>query len=305
MATHIIHELLFNLVSPNNLIFEATCWRHDDKEKERLIDQPRRKSLSGRYNNNEKFKKADHVAVDLVLRLIDALEVPNAIAKNTECKEARKTNHITSFVPKTLMSHWMDLWAKNSQWKRYEAALISTGFIINEGSRDLFEKVMFKNKRYVDGEFTPDHFPLFQKFQDNYRLLTNSGLFQSTYEGDYRQKASSLEIVKWFESMEIDLPKGLAERVKKYQSKNALNSLPQPDEPDTPLSAKERSSMLTLIHAMAGGKFQYREGESLGAPKKKIYLAIQNAGLSMNERTIGDYLKKAQKEADRLKDKKQ
>ncbi|PHR62332.1 MAG: hypothetical protein COA47_04500 [Robiginitomaculum sp.] len=239
------------------------------------------------------------------MRLIDALEIPNAIAKNTECDEAKKVNHITAYVPKSLMTHWVDLWAKNTQWKRYEAALLSTGFIINEGCRDLFEKVMFENQRHVDGDFTPDHFPLFQAFQNRDRLLTNSGLFTSTYEGDYRQKANSLEIINWIERRELDVPNWLAERVRKFQSPETESSPAKFVVSDAPLDARERSTMLTLINAMAVRRpFNYNPNETRNGALKRIENATIDAGTELSDTTIRKYLKLATEEAELQKDKK-
>ncbi|PHS39301.1 MAG: hypothetical protein COA91_06550 [Robiginitomaculum sp.] len=69
---------------------------------------------------------------------------------------------------------------------------------------------------------------------------------------------------------------------------------------------KERSSMLALIHAMGRNKpYSYDLNESSNGAIKRMENAVLDAGLSLSDKTIRKYLREANSEADRLKDKNQ
>ncbi|PHS24401.1 MAG: hypothetical protein COA85_08425 [Robiginitomaculum sp.] len=204
--------------------------------------------------------------------------------------------------PSYLSMENLDLWAKNRLWKRYEAALLSLGFIIDADNNEDFENLLLENLKPTREKVSYEYFPLFRVFQERDKLLTNSDLFADNYDFHAQHKAPAISIINWFEKMEIDLPNSLADRVKYFQSQP---SVVESESPET-LSKKERTSLLTLIYAM-GKKppFSYDPDDSRNGAISRIQSAITEAGLRMSNKTIRKYLREANSEAENIRDKSQ
>lgn len=170
MPLHLIHPLLFSLVTSESLILECTGWRRSDIDNSKQIKKPATDHLVAEHgNSNKKFSISDRRAVSLTFILLRSLDRDSLQAKLEQVKKNIQKN--SPFIPNTLSQNHLDLWAKNTQWKRHEAALLSLGFILDNGCRKPFETTMFYDQQYEGGDFNQKHFSLFKAFRERDQLL--------------------------------------------------------------------------------------------------------------------------------------
>lgn len=303
MSSQVIHKLLFNLVKSERLIYDSVHWRLSDIERPELIELPTQLIPDRKRPNSGGFSNPDRNAVLLTIRLLVALDVDSLCNKLEQFN--KDPGFIYGFKPSYLSVENQNLWAKNTLWKRYEAALLSLGFFIDDSCQRLFEKTLFKEPMRGYDDITSDYFPLFKAFRKQDKLLVNSGLFKNTADYYYSDKASALEIVHWFERMEIALPDRFAERVKKYQVNERSEPITHSSDMEK-IGKKERSSMLALIHGMGSKKpYSYDPNDSQNGAINRIESALIDADVSLSDKTIRKYLREANSEAEKLKDKNQ
>ncbi len=264
------------------------------------IKPPLKYQSAIRHRGEQKYSNADHNAVMLTVHLLTTLDVDSL--NNKSKNFIMNPDFLYGFKPSYLSLENLDLWAKNRLWKRYEAALLSLGFIVGADNDEDFKNLLLDNLRPINEKVTYGYFPLFNAFQERDRLLTNSGLFPDSYEFHATHKATAISIINWVEKMEIDLPDGLADRVKHFQSQLSVVE----SKPPEALSKKERTSLLTLIYAMScKSPFSYDPNDSRNGALKRIENAVINAGLTLSEKTIRKYLQEANSEAKKIQDKNQ
>ena len=255
---------------------------------------------NARRANSGNFSTSDHQAMQFTFDLLSQLS-DQSIKLKLDNNPRNNTSGETK-VPSLLSSSDITKIARNKVWTKYEAGFFACGFIISEQIKKDCEKLLYP----LGGEpsFTIGYFPILNAVLEIEKLLLKSDLFPQSQRNFLHDTDDGLLIMDWFKRLELPLPKGLADKAREFHSNQDIR-----ETTDTPqvknLNPKERTSMLKLIYAMAKGKFNYAEGQSLGPAKNKIHLAILDAGLDMSERTIGDYLKAAQAEADIQREKNQ
>jgi len=290
-----IRNLLFSYVPNPRLVKEAIGWDINDRFSDEEVTA-RFPNKDTKHRRTLKYSDEDHRIVQLIFIMIASLSDATIDAR---VKKISDLNHKfgAGEFPINLDNLEVDILAKNARWMRYEVSLLAHGFVLGPSSRRAFYNCVIGRKN-VKSELLK--LPVFESYFILDKQLANSGIFEVKGHANPQNKALSTDISRWLNKMEIPMPDGLENRVKHFfgpeNEKDLNNSHTNP---------KERSSMLILINAMARAKFKFKPNESLGPSKAAIDLAIKDVGLSLSERTIGEYLKDSEVEAERQRDKRQ
>lgn len=295
MSAQNIKNLLFSYVPDAKLIKEAIGWDLADRFSEEPVTA-RFLSKKATQQRTLKYSEEQHRIVELIFLMLGSLSDETLDGRAKSISDINHTYKMGEF-PTNLDTQEVEILAKNAQWMRYDACLLSLGFVLCPSSRSVFFDCVY-SKGNIKSELLS--LPLFKEFFILDRQLANSGVFKVEKGYGYTSKAPSPSITKWLRKMELPMPEGLQSRVDHFFGPeiNKTSALGM-------INPKERSSMLILINAMAKAKFRFKPNESLGPPKAAIDLAVRDLGLTISDRTIGEYLKASEKEAERQRDKTQ
>lgn len=138
----------------------------------------------------------------------------------------------------------------------------------------------------------------------------NSFGYLSRYEKIFAKFRDSVEpyvylepvdFIQWMKYLEWDISEGLMMAYDDYQSKMKAVAAKDACKPsqvtgtpksDKPLSNKERTTLLTLIYAMATkGPYKYDIENPRNGAISRIETAVLDSGVSLSQRTIRDKLK--------------
>lgn len=301
-----IKNLTFAFVASPKLVFHATGWKRG-KSAEGSADtsQPRR-NYNARYGETDLTPELD--CVDLVVSILNALDDESLALKEQALASVERTQFPTGkrHIPVILSQTNIDECARPKEWPRYALTLQSLGFVLNERCEKQIRSTIYERLKYSTFTDNISQFPLLEAFFDRDRILINSGLFKGQHVSFFRDRIEAVQGLRYLDRLRLGLPNGLLDTAEEFHGLPAKSAQKEDagSEPKS-LNPKERTSMLLLINAMASAKFKYAQGESLGSPKQAIENAILDAGLEMSQRTIGEYLKKAQAAADEFRENKQ
>lgn len=295
-----VRKLLFSLVTDPILVEKATGWKFRECDIQEGLETP------ALFLDREAFLKeadyigtwygfADHTAVHLIYDLLDALDIETLA--NKAKKIEFKNNHCTPFlaknIPNVISYDSTVYWARKPGWSIDEATWLSMGFIYS----DKFSEYLKDHLK-----FQMDYFPILKEF------FIRKSLLQSALENGHIGKTNnSLHFLDWLKKIKLSLPDNLRATICEYQQSDADTFLRNQEEANPrkleTINPKARTSMLMLIHAMASEKYLFQHGKTLGPAKKAVQRAMIKAELKISNKVIGQYLKEAQQESERQKDK--
>lgn len=303
MRLQAIRKLTFAYVRNPKLVSRATSWRFSEIEDEKVAS-PVRKSQS---QYSVRFNERDLEGVEAMIALLNSLDDESLKTRLAEIEDqkAEQGKLWVDPLPISLSLPDLDVWAKNASWARYEAAFLANGFSIVDRCREKITDLLFPPQAY-EVRFTLEYFPLFEAVLKLDNQLLSSSLFPKSHRMYFYDKSSALDIVNWFEKMEINLPNGLAGKVRYFQSDEKPQIVPiRPDQATEAdpggegvrkqeINPKERESLLLLINGMAKAKFGFKPGGSLGPAIEKIDFAVRDTKASSSPKTIRKYLNKSE-----------
>lgn len=301
-----IKNLTFALVTSPKLIFYATGWKRGESTEGSADTSEPRRNYRARYGETDLTPEID--CVDLVISILNALDDESLALKEQAMASIKEPQLFTGkrHIPVILSQTNIDECARPRDWPRYALTLQSLGFVLNERCEKQIRSTIYERIRYDTFTDNISQFPLLEAFFDRDRILIDSGLFKSQHISFFNDRIEAVRGLRHLDRLRLELPAGLLDTAEEFHGGgDRLVEGEEAGSEPKPLNPKERTSMLLLINAMASAKFKYVKGESLGAPKQAIENAILDAGLDMSQRTIGEYLKKAQSEADEFRESKQ
>lgn len=304
MKLNMVRNLIFSYVTSQELVREATGWKYEEKDIKGVFEDARVfETYESRKRYNLKFGHSLHQGVQLMLHMLNGLDYDTLVNKEKQMANRHdqlRKNHLPLYLSR---DEKLKI-ARKGQWQRYDAALALTGMVLDETARKEFVKLMF-NRDYNGNEYRPDlrYFPMLEAFSEFDDQLLNSGLFPNSHRTYYYDKAPTLEIMSWVKRMEIELPHGLFETVKKFQDQESAipntkkakaNESQAACDDKMKLNVRERESLLLLVNAMAKAKFGFLPDESFGPAIQKIDSAIRDTTASLSDKTIRRYLKESE-----------
>ncbi|MBL4616922.1 MAG: hypothetical protein JKY46_04445 [Robiginitomaculum sp.] len=287
-----IRKLLFSLVTEPELVEHATGWKLQECNTQKGLSVLDFSDSMERVEELDWYELADHRVVHFIYGLLDVLDVKTLSQKAEEVKfdsdgicKPFTTNNIPNFIADESTIYW----ARKPSWSIDEATLLSMGFI---DSDEIFMSVTSIEKYLA---YNHSYYPILKEF------FARKSLFQSAIESGHIGKLNnSIEYLEWLEKIKMSYPCGLKDSIYEYRGGKSE----QPVNRD--LNPKECSSLLALIHAMATNKpYSYDPNDSQNGAIKRIKNAVLDAGLSLSDKTIRKYLREANSEAEKSKDKNQ
>lgn len=170
-----------------------------------------------------------------------------------------------------------EFWAKKTKLTAKEAAILSLG---REPSVEI--------EGYLDGLTSEEmaKSPFLIRYADTLSLLENA--FEA---GALPDGPNTLEVLKWFERMELPFPDELSELIRKFWGKPS--QAPQPK--DDHLSSKERTSVLKLIAAMSAEQYKFNPAHTKSKAISSVLDDLDTVGLSLDRKTVSSWLNEAAK----------
>ena len=276
MRRKLIANLLFKYFSNNHhLVSEMTGWKLSDLDKEEGLPWPDfRKAVADNFNFYADYETS---SVECVYSALNNLSVKSlkgklSLDKGEEC------------FSNTMFELDYDdyvFWARKSNWTATEVAMLSVGLRPSDQIHEQFNKMDVKYSNTCK---------LLQEF------LERTELYFSAVRADIlSEQGGSLEIVVWLEKLELSMPSGLADAVRKYQSPQHSSKVPS-DKSE--ISGSEKRTLLKLIAAMSVENYGFIPSKERNDATGNIRSDLEIVGLSLDNKTILHWLREAAKLVD-------
>ncbi|MDQ7069288.1 MAG: hypothetical protein Q9M48_00800 [Rhodobacterales bacterium] len=273
MRDRTIANLLVKIFRGSHLVYLSTGWSDADLEVDKPVPWP--KFEFGPPNGLDSalfYSLEEHHAVKCIYR---ALRELSSKSLNLKLGMGEKGNSSTNSVFSLDYDDYV-FWARKSQWTATESAMLSVGLIPSESIHEEFNELENSDTGSCS---------LLREFTERVQLYLSA-----VQVGNIDKRGNALEIVDWFEKLELPMPEGLANAVRKFQGPPIATN----DGSGTvELGSSEKGTLLKLVAAMSVENYGFDPSKNRNEATGHIRSDLEIVGLSLDSKTILRWLREA------------
>ncbi len=279
MRKKILHQLLFNAVSTYDLEKFFGLSRNDVPKKFNSASIHRTDEKETFPRSQQKSDDWDLLLIRFILRIFEyqsdeTLKLKQDILSNKNAKSDGNS------IPDEMHETDCLKWAREVSWTLVEAAFLSMGFVPNT-------------------IVTYD----FKKTERVLVFITSPFIAELNYRHDLLQKhsfeaglnnASPLDFIRWFQSVELSVPKNLVSTIKRLNlPRNMYGEVSEDHEKKDALHSLERKTLLKLIAAMSIQGYKFDPNAKRNDATADIQSDLELLGIPLDQKTILKWLRVA------------